>query len=85
MTDRMAKSPEVDAWFDAYDHPMKDAMLRVRAIVLAADRRVGECIKWKAPTFTFEGNLASFNPRTKAHVSLMFHKGAQIPGGHAIL
>lgn len=24
----------------------------------------------------------SFNPRTKAHVSLMFHTGASIPGDH---
>jgi hypothetical protein len=26
--------------------------------------------------------MASFNPRTKAHVSLMFHTGASIPGDH---
>ena len=26
--------------------------------------------------------MASFNPRTKAHVSLMFHTGASIPGHH---
>ena len=28
----------------------------------------------------YEGNLVSINPRAKAHVSLMFHTGAQIPG-----
>ena len=55
-------------------------MLRVRDIVLAADSRVEECIKWKTPTFTYEGNIASFNPNTKRHVSLMFHTGAKIPG-----
>lgn len=73
---------EVDAWFAKYDHPLKDAMLRVRQIILAADKRMDECIRWSSPTFTFEGNLASFNPRTKKHVSLMFHTGAQIPGKH---
>jgi hypothetical protein len=26
--------------------------------------------------------MASFNPRTKADVSLMFHTGAAIPGDH---
>ena len=36
--------------------------------------------KWKRPTFTYQGNLASFNPRTKQHVSLMFHTGAESPG-----
>lgn len=29
--------------------------------------------------------MASFNPRTKAHVSLMFHTGASIPGEHPLL
>jgi hypothetical protein len=73
--------PEVDAWFDEYEHPAKDAMLRVREVILA-DPRMSETIKWKSPTFTYEGNMASFNPRTKAHVSLMFHTGASIPGDH---
>lgn len=75
------KSPEVDAWFAEYDHPAMDAMLLVRDIILG-DERMSETIKWKAPTFMYEGNMASFNPRTKAHVSLMFHTGASIPGRH---
>ena len=77
----MSRNPDVDAWFADYEHPAKDAMLRVRDIVLEDDRMT-ETIKWKSPTFMYEGNLASFNPRTKAHVSLMFHTGASIPGDH---
>jgi hypothetical protein len=77
----MSTNPDVDVWFTEYDHPMKDTMLRVREIILG-DARMSETIKWKSPTFMFEGNLASFNPRTKAHVSLMFHTGASIPGDH---
>jgi hypothetical protein len=77
----MATSAEVDAWFDDYEHPAKDAMLLVRDIILS-DARMAETIKWKSPTFIYEGNMASFNPRTKAHVSLMFHTGASIPGTH---
>ncbi len=78
----MPKNPEVDAWLAGYDNPMKPVVERVRRIVLGADRRIGECIKWQAPTFTYEGNLASFNPRSKKHASLMFHTGATIPGRH---
>lgn len=26
----MGANPEVDTWFDAYEHPAKDAMLAVR-------------------------------------------------------
>jgi hypothetical protein len=71
---------EVDIWFESYEHPHKEVMLKVRQIILAADKRMEECIKWKSPTFTFKGNMASFNPGTKKHVSLMFHNGASIPG-----
>ena len=49
-------------------------------ILPAADPRLDECITWQAPTFTYKGNLASFFPKSKSHVSLMFHKGAAIEG-----
>ncbi len=77
----MPYNPDVDSWFAEYDHPLKDAMLRVREIILE-EPRMDESIKWKTPTFSYRGNLASFNPRSKAHVSLLFHNGASIPGDH---
>ena len=76
----MARQPEVEAWLERYDNPMKPVVLRIRDIVLDADPRMDECIKWQAPTFTYKGNLASFYPKSKAHASLMFQVGAQIPG-----
>jgi hypothetical protein len=54
----------------------------MREIVLDADARVDECIKWQAPTFTYKGNIASFYPKSRQHASLMFHLGARIPGDH---
>lgn len=77
----MARSTEVDTWLEEYDNPMKDVVLAVREIILE-DERITETIKWKSPTFMFEGNMASFNPRSKKHASLMFHTGASIPGDH---
>lgn len=76
----MMSSNEVDLWFESYDNPMKAVVQRVREIIMAADKRMGETIKWQAPTFTFNGNLASFFPRSKKHASLMFHTGAEISG-----
>ncbi len=78
----MPKSQEVDAWFETYDNPMKAVVQRIRTLVLGADTRISECIKWQAPTFTYRGNLASFYPRSREHASLMFHTGAHIPGTH---
>ena len=76
------RDPEVDEWFASYDNPQKDVLLSMRTAILDSDERIEESIKWKSPTFMYNGNLASFNPRTKAHVSLMFHTGATIPGDH---
>jgi uncharacterized protein YdhG (YjbR/CyaY superfamily) len=78
----VGKDKAVDAWLARYDNPMKDVVVRIRDIVLGADPRIEECIKWQAPTFTFLGNLASFYPKSKQHASLMFHLGARIPGKH---
>jgi len=72
----------VDAWFAKYENPKKDVVLRIREIVLGADPRIEETIKWQAPTFMYNGNLASFYPKSKEHASLMFHFGAKIPGKH---
>jgi hypothetical protein len=71
---------EVDAWLEKYDNPMKPVVQEVRRVILAADPRIEETIKWQAPTFMYKGNLASFFPKSKQHASLMFHVGAQIPG-----
>ena len=73
-------SEDVDRWFAASSHPLKDVMLLVRRTILAADDRVEESIKWKSPTFSFEGNIASINPQAKKYVSLMFHRGADVTG-----
>ncbi len=81
----MPKNPDVDAWFETYDNPQKEGVQRVREIILATDERITECIKWKAPTFVYKGNIASFYPKSKKHVSLMFHQGAKIPGEHPVL
>ena len=73
-------NPEVDEWLAAYDNPKKDVLLYMRRAILESDERIEESIKWKSPTFSYKGNIASFNPRSKQHASLMFHTGSSIPG-----
>ena len=75
----------VDAWFEKYDNPQKDLVQSVRQVILDADPRVTETIKWQAPTFLYRGNIASFYPKTKTHVSLMFHTGASLPDPSGVL
>jgi hypothetical protein len=70
---------EVDEWFAARQHPLTEAMQLARKLILDADSRVTESIKWKTPTFSYQGNIVSFNPSRK-FVSLMFHRGSEIEG-----
>lgn len=70
---------DVDAWFEKEQHPMEPAMQAVRRVTLATSPEIGECIKWSTPTFTYKGNIFSFNP-AKKFVSLLWHQGAKIPG-----
>jgi hypothetical protein len=75
------RNPEVDRWLGQAGPPLDGTMRRAREIILGADDRVTESIKWKTPTFAFRGNIASFNP-SKHLLSIMFHRGAEIPGHH---
>ena len=78
----MTRDPAVDAWFEKKRNPQTATMQAVREAILASDSRVSESIKWQSPTFAYKGNLASIMPGAKAFVSLMFHRGAEIPGDH---
>ena len=78
----MNENPEVTAWLGELEHPLIDTIEAARKVILGADDRVTETIKWKSPTFMFEGNIVSIDPKAKKHVTLLFHRGAEIPGEH---
>ncbi|MET0843529.1 MAG: DUF1801 domain-containing protein [Mycetocola sp.] len=78
-------NPEVDAWLAEYDNPQRDLVAEVRDVILSIDPRVTEAVKWKAPTFMFNGNIASFFPRSKKTVTLMFHAGASLDDPSGLL
>jgi hypothetical protein len=46
----MSAGSEVDDWFAARAHSLTDAMQRARGLILDADPRVTESIKWNTPT-----------------------------------
>ena len=76
------RNPDVDRWLDEQPEALVDALSRVREIVLETDRPIEESIKWQVPTYAYKGNIFSFTRGAKRHVSLMFHRGAEIPGDH---
>jgi hypothetical protein len=82
----MPRNPEVDAFLaNLADHPLKAELEAVRSAILSASPRIEEGIKWKSPTFMYRGNMASIDPRSKKHVLLMFHTGAEIDDPEGVL
>ncbi len=78
-------NPEVEKLLEEKNHPLDAEIRRVREIILTADDRVTEAVKWKSPTFIYKGNIASYFMNAKKHVSLMFHKGATIKDDSGLL
>jgi ketosteroid isomerase-like protein len=64
---RMNRNPAVDQWLDAADDPMGATMRRARDIILDADGRVTESIKWKTPTFAYKGQHRQLQPVEERH------------------
>jgi hypothetical protein len=74
-------SPEVDSWLREKKHPLEPAIQRIREVVLAADPRLTEYLKYGTLQFGYRGDLANFvQLSNKKRLRMMFNTGAQIPG-----
>lgn len=73
----MQSSP-VRTYLDQLDHPMKQQIEDVRSLILNADDRITEHIKWNAPSFCFDGqDRITFNLHGKKGFRLVFHCGSK--------
>lgn len=68
---------EVDTFLASLAHPQDAALRHLRAVILAADPRIGEGIKWNAPSFHVEGkHFATMQLRRADRLLLVLHLGA---------
>ena len=72
----MSEANDVDRFFEALAHPLKAEMERAREIIMAASPLLTETVKWGGPSFEYRETLATFSPRVKDCVALVFHDGA---------
>lgn len=72
-----ASAGTVDALLAALEHPMKEEIARVRAVILGADPRITESVKWNAPSFATTEHFATFHLRAKEGVQVVLHLGAR--------
>ena len=74
---KSATPADVDAFLAALAHPQDATVQRLRAAIRAADPRIGEDIKWNAPSFHVDGrHFATMQLRRADSVLLVLHLGA---------
>jgi uncharacterized protein YdhG (YjbR/CyaY superfamily) len=61
----MQMNPEVENWFATRKPPAEAALRRVREVILAADPRMTEQVKYGTVQFAFGGDMAGFVQRTR--------------------
>ena len=77
----MKTSPDVERWFAEKKPPTEATIRKLREIVLGADRRMDEYVKYGTLTFGYDGDFATVvQVSDKKQASLMFNRGARIPG-----
>ena len=73
------QSDQVDRFMDALDHPHKAEVAAVRTAMLASNPRITEHIKWKAPSFGYDGeDRVTFRLQPPTGIHLIFHRGAKV-------
>lgn len=64
----------VDEFLRGLSHPLKAEVEAVRSIFKSVDKNIHEEIKWKAPSFNYNGEyLVTFNLRDVKRIHLVFH------------
>lgn len=71
----MNNTKKVDEFLAKLEHPLKAELEAVRSIIVNANSQMEEDVKWGGPSFFYKEEFATFNPRIKNYVALIFHKG----------
>ena len=74
----MRRDPFVERWLRG--KPAEPILRRVRDVILWSDSRMTEYVKYGTVQFACNGDFANFVQHDKKTVSLMFNRGARIPG-----
>ena len=70
-------SNKVNEFMAGLEHPLKPEIEALRAIILGADKRIQESIKWNAPSFYIDEHFATFKLHPTQTIQVVFHRGAK--------
>lgn len=71
----------VEALLASLEHPFKREIIALREIILGADSRITEGVKWNAPSFRTTEWFATVHLRARDGVQVILHRGAKVREG----
>lgn len=83
----MTDTEKVNDLMAKLEHPLKAEIQAVRDIILKANKKLAERVKWNAPSFYYKKDMAAFHTRATKYVHLVFvfHNGAMIHDSDGLL
>jgi hypothetical protein len=72
-TTKPSEPDKVDAYIKRLKHPLKDVVVSLRKIILAANPEIGEEIKWNAPTYFYTGEMEQSDPKLYQRYLIVFN------------
>lgn len=73
------RTDAVDRFMEQLEHPLKEDVERLRAVILASNDGITEHIKWNAPSFRYAGeDRVTFRLYPVGRAQLVFHRGAKV-------
>ena len=89
QTAKLTDEEQVTAHIQKLEPGLREIIRGLRRIILAADKEVGERIKWNNPSFYYTGEMKPFDPREykreiivfnlfKNRIMLVFPSGAKL-------
>lgn len=74
-------NPEVSALLCQHQHPLEQGLLGLRKLILSADPRIQESVRWNAPSFALVDYFATLNgPKQTSELLIILHTGAKAKG-----
>lgn len=71
VTSKLTDTDAVNAYMQQLQHPHKVGIELVRNIILTANPKVAERVKWNAPSFYYLQDIAAFHIRKEKYIHLV--------------
>ncbi|AFD08685.1 protein of unknown function (DU1801) [Solitalea canadensis DSM 3403] len=69
---KVTDKEKVEDYMQKLEHPFIAEINALRSIIVNANSKLSERIKWNAPSYYYINDMAAFNLRAKGYVQLIF-------------